>query len=124
MARYLLATPGVYLLSVPGISVIYAADFTAEVGDIQRFAYAKQLISLAGTCAKKDQTGESDPEGLPISKQGRNLLRATLNHIALSLNAHCPEYTTYYHRKHTEQQDRPKIPPSPPATHSPGWPLP
>jgi hypothetical protein len=109
MARFLLATPGVYLLRVPGISVIYAADVTAEVGDIQRFAYAKQLISLAGTCAKKNQTGESNLEGLPISKQGRNLLRATLNQIAFSLNAHCPAYTTYSHRKHLEKQDRPKI---------------
>jgi len=109
MARYLLATPGVYLLSVPGISMISAADFTAEVGGIQHFADAKQLIALAGTCSKTEQTGESDLTGLPISKQGRNLLRAILNQIALSLNAHCPDYTTYYHRKHQEKQDRPKI---------------
>jgi hypothetical protein len=109
MAAYLLATPGVYLLSVPGISTISAADVTAEVGDISRFASANPLIALAGTCAKKEQSGQVNLDGLPMSKQGRTLLRATLNQIALSLNAPCSDDTRYYQRKHLEKQDRPKI---------------
>jgi len=52
MVKYLVQTPGLYLLSIPGVGVIYASDFTAEVGDIHRFAYAGQVISLAGTAPR------------------------------------------------------------------------
>jgi transposase len=79
IAYLLVQTPGTYLLSVPGISVTYAAEVTAEIGDISRFAYANQIISLAGTCSKKDQTGEHDPQNLPISKKGTKFLRTVLN---------------------------------------------
>ena len=38
MAKFLIQPPGLYLVSLPGGSIVYAADFTAEVGNIQRFA--------------------------------------------------------------------------------------
>lgn len=107
MVKYLVQTPGVYLLSVPGISVTYAADFTAEAGDIHRFAYAGQVISLAGTAPKKHQSGELDKANLHTSHKGKNLLRMTVNQIALSLNAHCPEYHNYYSKKRYQYQDAP-----------------
>ena len=103
IAHLLVQTPGVYLLSIPGISVIYAAELTAEIGDITRFAYAKQIISSAGTCSKKDQTGEYDSSGLKMTKKGNKFLRTTLNQGALSLNAWCPEFNVYYSRKLVEK---------------------
>jgi len=105
MVKFLLQTPGTYLLSVPGVSVVYASDFTAEVGDVRRFAYASQMISLAGTAPRKYQSGEVDKANLPTFHKGKNLLRATVNQIALSLNAHCPEYRQYYSKKHFQYQD-------------------
>jgi transposase len=107
MVKFLLQTPGTYLLSVPGIGVVYASDFTAEVGDIHRFAYAKQVISLAGTAPKKHQSGEVDKTNLPTSHKGKNHLRVTVNQIALSLNSHCPEYHSYYSKKHYQYKDAP-----------------
>ena len=107
MAKVLIQTPGIYLLSIPGISLVYATDFTAEVGDIHRFAYAKQISSLAGTAPKKAQSGQMDSNHLPTSHKGKALLRMTLNQIALSLNAHCPEYTRYYTKKHLHYQNAP-----------------
>ena len=106
IAHLLVQTPGVYLLSIPGISVIYAAEITAEIGDISRFAYSRQIISLAGTCSKKDQTGEYDPQGLPISKKGNKFLRTSLNQAGLSLNAWCPNFNAYYTRKLREKADK------------------
>ena len=106
MAHLLVQTPGVYLLSIPGISVIYAAEITAEIGDISRFAYANQIISSAGTCSKKDQTGEYESEGLHMSKKGNKFLRTSLNQGALSLNAWCPDFNTYYTRKLVEKADK------------------
>jgi transposase len=107
MVKYLVQTPGIYLLSIPGISVVYASDFTAEVGDIHRFAYAGQVLSLAGTAPRKYQSGELDKANLPTSHKGRNLLRMTVNQIALSLNTHCPEFHKYYSDKLFHYQDAP-----------------
>jgi len=106
IAYLLVQTPGTYLLSVPGISVTYAAEVTAEIGDISRFAYANQIISLAGTCSKKDQTGEHDPQNLPISKKGNKFLRTVLNQAELSLNTWCPDFNAYYSRKVEEKKGR------------------
>jgi len=107
MAKFLIQTPGIYLLSIPGISLVYASDFTAEVGNIHRFAYPKQISSLAGTAPKKAQSGQMDSNHLPTSHKGKKLLRMTLNQIALSCNTHCPEYTRYYGEKHLHYQHAP-----------------
>ncbi len=110
IAHLLIQTPGIYLLSIPGISLmIYAAELTGEVCDISRFAYANQIISMAGTCSKKDQSGEHDLQNLPISKRGNKFLRTILNQAALSLNAWCPDFHAYYSRKVQKKADRPGI---------------
>jgi len=105
--KFLIQTPGIYLLAIPGISIVYASDFTAEVGNIQRFAYAKQISSLAGTAPRKAQSGQRDANHLPTSHKGKTLLRTTLTQIALSLNAHCPQDTRYSENKHRHYQDTP-----------------
>jgi hypothetical protein len=105
MVKYLVQTPGTYLLSVPGIGVVYASDFTAEVENVHRFAHAKQVISLAGTAPRKHQSGEVDKTNLSTSHKGKNPLRVTVNQMALSLNSHCPEYHSYYSRKHFQYKD-------------------
>ena len=107
MVKFLIQTPGTYLLSVPGIGIVYASDFTAEVGDIHRFAYAKQITSLAGTAPRKHQSGEVDKSNLSTSHKGKNHLRATVNQMALSLNSHCPEYHSYYSKKRYQYRDAP-----------------
>jgi transposase len=107
MVKFLVQTPGTYLLSIPGIGIVYASDFTAEVGDVHRFAYAKQVISLAGTAPRKHQSGEVDKLNLPTSHKGKNHLRVTVNQIALSLNSHCGEYHRYYSSKRYQYKDTP-----------------
>lgn len=109
MAGLLLPTPGAYLLSVPGLSVVFAADFTAEVGRITRFQSPAQIMSLAGNVPRVYDSAQYESQGLPLSKHGVAYLRATLNQIALSLNTHCAQFTTYYGRKHREKADRPGI---------------
>jgi len=106
MACLLVQTPGTYLLSVDGISVIFASDFTAEVGDIHRFAYANQIISFAGSCTKVFESSEYQAQGLPISGRGSKFLRTTLNQIALSLNAWSEPFHNYYTKKYFEKPDK------------------
>lgn len=109
MTQLLIQTPGIYLLSVNGISIIYAAEFTAEVGDINRFAYANQIISYAGSCSKKYQSAEFEAQNLPISGKGNKFLRTTINQAALALNAWCKPFSIYYSKKSFEKPDRPGI---------------
>lgn len=108
-AILLLQTPGTYLLSIPGISVTHASQFTGEVGDIRRFAYANQIISYAGSCPRVFESAEYQAKGLPISRRGSKFLRSCLNQAALVLNKWCQPFHIYYTRKCTEKNDRPGI---------------
>jgi transposase len=107
MTLLLIQTPGIYLLSVDGVSVIHAANFTAEVGNIDRFAFANQIISFAGTCSRKFQTAEYEAQNLHISRKGSKFLRVSLNQTALSLNSWSPKFHDYYTKKYLENPDEP-----------------
>lgn len=109
MTLLLIQTPGIYLLSIPGISVIYASELMGELGDISRFAYPKQIMSFAGNVPYVSQSSEYEAKGLPLTKKGSANLRPLLNQIALSLNTHCPQFGKYYQRKYIEKSDRPGI---------------
>ena len=107
IASLLIQTPGTYLLSVDGVSVTYAAYFTAEVGDINRFTYANQIISFAGTCSRKFQTAEFEAQNLRISRKGSKFLRSTINQLALALNTWSPKFRDYYTKKYLENPEKP-----------------
>ncbi|PJB21995.1 MAG: hypothetical protein CO114_02385 [Euryarchaeota archaeon CG_4_9_14_3_um_filter_38_12] len=109
IACLLVQTPGIYLLSIDGISVIFAGEFTAEVGDINRFAYANQIISFAGSCSKVFESAEYQAQGLHISGRGSKFLRSTLNQVALALNAWCEPFHLYYTNKALQKPDKPGI---------------
>lgn len=109
MARLLIQTPGIYLLSVPGLCVVFAAEFVAETGPFENFSHPGQIMSFAGLVPYVSQSALHDPQGLPLTKRGAKALRPLLNQIALSLNAHCPQFGNYYQKKHLQKSDRPGI---------------
>lgn len=109
MGRLLLQTPGVYLLSIPGISVLFAAEFVGEIGPIDRFSHPGQIMNFAGHVPYVYQSAEFQALGLGLTKKGAKGLRPLLNQIALSLNAHCPQFHSYYQAKHLQKSDRPGI---------------
>lgn len=53
----LLEIDGGFLLSIPGIGVTLAAELTAEMGDLEAFTNAGQLIKMAGTNPVVKQSG-------------------------------------------------------------------
>ncbi|PID03015.1 hypothetical protein CSV67_05985 [Sporosarcina sp. P2] len=71
MEELLLETDGGILLSVPGIGVTLAAELTAEMGDLEAFTNAGQLIKMAGTNPVVKQSGGKTATHFAISKQGR-----------------------------------------------------
>lgn len=71
----LLKTDGAILLSIPGMGVITVAELTAEMGSLDTFTHANQLIKMAGTNPLVRQSGGHRPTYTGISKQGRKQFR-------------------------------------------------
>lgn len=71
----LVDTPGVLLLSTPGIGLVTAAEFMAEVGlAVHRYPSASAIIKLAGTNPVPDESGKRRGR-MRISRQGNPHLR-------------------------------------------------
>lgn len=75
-------TPGVYLLSIQGISTIRVAEFIAEVGNPYKYRRPQEWVKLAGLNASRYQSGTADRKVNPITKVGNSYLRGTLFTIA------------------------------------------
>lgn len=65
------------LTTIPGISYISALTIIGEIGDINRFPSAKQLMGYAGLVPSTYASGESVRHGR-ITKQGSRWLRWTM----------------------------------------------
>ncbi len=71
------AEPVPFLLQLPGFGVILAMTVLAAIGDILRFAHAKQLVGYSGLGASVHISGETHHTGR-ITKEGRRDLRWAL----------------------------------------------
>ena len=75
-------TPGVYLLSIQGISTIRVAEFIAEIGNPYKYRDPKEWVKLAGLNLSRYQSGTMDRKINPITRMGNSYLRGTLFSIA------------------------------------------
>ncbi|WP_303966703.1 IS110 family transposase [Sporosarcina ureae] len=98
----LLETDGGILLSVPGIGVTLAAELTAEMGDLEVFTNAGQLIKMAGTNPVVKQSGGKKATHFAISKQGRAPFRGIVYQAGKCTAIHNPDMNARY-RKMKEQ---------------------
>lgn len=92
----LLETDGGILLSVPGIGVCTAAELTAEIGNVQDFSHAGQLIKMAGTNPIVRQSGGKRANHYRISKQGRAAFRNVVYQAGKSVSVQNPEMNCRY----------------------------
>jgi transposase len=86
------------LLTVPGIGWVLGYTIAAEIGDIDRFATAKHLVSYTGLCPRVKQSGQSDLRG-PLSKHGPRYLRWGLIEAAQVAARHPLYKERYQHTK-------------------------
>jgi transposase len=84
------------LMTAPGIGWVLGYTIAAEIGDINRFASAKQFTGYTGLCPKVDQSGESDWRGR-LAKNGPRYLRWALIEAATHAAQH-PCYRHHYER--------------------------
>ena len=92
----LLETDGGILLSIPGIGVTLAAELTAEMGDLEAFTNAGQLIKMAGTNPVVKQSGGKKATHFAISKQGRAPFRSVVYQAGKCAALHNPEMNARY----------------------------
>jgi transposase len=92
------------LLQVRGLSLVSAIGILVEIGDITRFASAKQLVGYAGLASAVRQSGALERHG-SITKQGRTLLRTFLVQAVLSMvrNPSRTPLGDFYLRKQREK---------------------
>lgn len=77
------------LCTIPGIGLLTAAKFLAEVPDIARFAQTAQLDAYAGLVPKITESGQSSRTG-PLVKSGNSFLRTAFYMPALAAHRYNP----------------------------------
>ena len=79
LARFATDSPEAkQLMSVPGVGLVTATAFLAQVGDITRFPNPNRLVSYLGLDPRVRQSGESPGHTGRISKEGSALVRHVL----------------------------------------------
>ena len=84
IAELLVKTPYLWLLLLPGINVVSAADLAGEMGPIEHYANANAITGRAGLFPARWQSDEGDVTGSLVRCANRRL-RAALMNIADNL---------------------------------------
>jgi transposase len=84
IAQALARTPYILLLSIPGVNVVSAAEFAAEMGPIENYANARAITGRAGLFPSRSQSDKVDIAG-PLVRCANRRLRATMLFIADNL---------------------------------------
>lgn len=74
------------LMSLRGLAVLTAATLVAELGDLKRFASARQLMGYLGLVPSEDSTGDKRHQG-GITKMGNGIARRALIEAAWNYRA-------------------------------------
>jgi transposase len=70
--------PDCHLTSIRGIAPQSAAFYHSFIQDIDRFPSVEQFRKWCGIVPRSHQSGEAESKGLPLTKAGPNLVKATL----------------------------------------------
>jgi transposase len=74
------------LMSLRGVALLTAATLVAELGDLHRFATARQLMGYLGLVPSEDSTGDQRRQG-GITKMGNGIVRRALIEAAWNYRA-------------------------------------
>ena len=94
-----------YLETLPGTSWVTVAGILAQVGPIDRYRSARQLIKLAGINPGRRETGRSAGR-TPMTRRGRAELRTVVYMATISSIQHNPRIKAHYERL-IQRTDRP-----------------
>jgi transposase len=86
--------------SMPGMGVVFTAEFLAEVGDLSRFGSADALAAAAGVVPVTRQSGGTSSQRR--ARRGNRTLKRLLYMSSLSCTVHHAPSRAYYLRKRAE----------------------
>lgn len=95
LAKILVKTPYLLLLSHPGINVVSASELAGETGPIEHYASAKAITGRAGLFPSRYQSDEVDRADGPLAHLRNARLRAAWLRVADNLI----KCNTHYHGK-------------------------
>ncbi len=84
LAHYVVRTPYVLLLVIPGINIVSIADLAGELGPIERYANPNGITGRAALMPTRYQSDRVDVAG-PLRRSGNRRLRGALLQIADNL---------------------------------------
>jgi transposase len=109
VASFLCQSPYVLLLAFPGINVVAASDYGAELGPITNYANSKSIAGRAGLYPARYQTSYTDyPDGPLVARRNRQL-RAALMRIARNLgrsNIYFMGLADSYQKRHPDHDSK------------------
>jgi transposase len=85
MAGFLVRTPYVVLLSIPGIGIVTAAEFAGEMGPIVNYASDQAITGRAGIYPSRYQSDKVDRCDGPLVRRANRRLRGVIMMIAGNL---------------------------------------
>lgn len=92
LASFLVKTPYILLLSVPGINVVSAARLAGEAGPIEHYATARAINGRAGLYPSRYQSDQVDRADGSLARQANRKLRGAAMLIAENLIKCHPYY--------------------------------
>lgn len=90
------------LQTIPGVGPITAVSFIAEVVDIKRFKFSKQLVAFVGLDSRVHQSGTSVHGKGYISKRGNKILRTKLYNAASVAVLRPNMFQSFFQKKRSE----------------------
>ena len=91
------------LLSIPGVGPLTVAGLLGELGPLEGYRNAKQLVKMAGTNPTQSESAGKNSPHTPMSKKGRSGLRWCLWMASVRLMRHNPDFARWA----TERLQRP-----------------
>lgn len=104
LADFLCRSSGVLMLAIPGIHVVSASDYTAELGPITNYATSKSIAGRAGMYPSRYQSCQSDHSDGPLVARRNRRLRAALMRLARNLNR-CNQYFMAKAARYAQRHD-------------------
>jgi transposase len=78
LSFYLSQTPYVLLLSIPGINVVWAAEFAGEMGPIEHYLNSRSITGRAGLFPSRYQSDQVDHPNGRLARRANRRLRGVL----------------------------------------------
>jgi len=85
LAHYVVRTPYLLLLAIPGINIVTCADLAGELGPMYFYGNANGITGRAGLMPSRYQSDQVDQANGPLRRRGHRRLRAVLMQTADNL---------------------------------------